>query len=413
LIPEGSNCAFEDTLESGKVCGFQKSVTPAFLGWPPPPEQLPPVSPILTQETEFPQTALIEISRGCPWGCRFCLAGYLYRPHRCWSAKAVLAALEPFLEPGVRASGRVPNRANRAKGPLGHKPGPKIGLISPAVADHVELDAILEALQSHRAQVGFSSMRLSAITEDLAKRLSKTGLKGLAVAPEGGSDRIRNIINKNLTRSEILSASRLLAFSGVRRLKLYFMLGLPGETDEDLDSLAQLTAEIKRHTAVNRSGPLISASVANFTPKPHTSFEQAPLLTETEMRRRGEKLKESLSKIGGVELKLDPPKWTLVQGLLARGGPESASLVRALWHHKGRVGPALKQYGYTEEHRIHRPWEGPKPWGLVAPIAGTELILREKDLAQKALLSPPCPKEMNCGRCQACRKAFRVSEALQ
>ncbi|MDR1657362.1 MAG: radical SAM protein [Deltaproteobacteria bacterium] len=354
-------------------------VVPAFLNYPFEPALRPPVSPILSSLAEFSNTALVEISRGCPWGCRFCLAGALYRPHRPWPAETILAALEPYRRPGGR-----------------------VGLISPAVADHPELGTILDVLYDDDLKVGLSSMRLSAVTEALALKLAKSGLTGLAVAPEGGSETIRAIINKNLSEAEILSSAKLLAAAGLRRLKLYFMLGLPGETDKDLEAMAELAALIYRQTRTGKKGPLVTVSAANFTPKPHTPLEDAPLLTESEMRRRGLLLTKLLKTKGPIELKLDPPKWTIIQGLLARGGPESADLVRALVKHRGRSGQALKEYGYQESDPAHRGGERSRPWRVIAPKAGTEYLQREKQLSKQAVLSLPCPAKRGCGRCQAC-----------
>jgi radical SAM superfamily enzyme YgiQ (UPF0313 family) len=362
---------------------FDFAVTPAFLTWPPSSLALPPVTPILTKNTEFPQTALVEISRGCPWGCRFCLAGYLYRPHRAWPAQSILKALEPFLVKGA-----------------------KVGLVSPAVADHPELMNLLDALAGFGVKVGLSSMRLSNMTEQLAEKIARTGLSSLAVAPEGGSERLRAIINKNLSLSEILDSSLLLARYGVKRLKLYFMIGLPGETDDDLEQIVEVVLQIKKQAKINKSGPLIAVSVANFTPKPHTPFQWAPLMTPRQMQRKGEYLKERLSKIQGVELRVDPPKWTVVQGLLARGGPRSSALVRALWEHKGKVSAALKLYGYAEDHPIHRPHHGPNSWEVISPIAGKEWLAKEKRRADEALLTAQCPAEMSCGRCEACKNVI-------
>jgi radical SAM superfamily enzyme YgiQ (UPF0313 family) len=363
-------------------------VVPAFLAWPPPEGLEPPVSPIVSKGAEFADTALVEISRGCPWGCRFCLAGFLYRPHRVWPVSSILSALDRWLSPGARA-----------------------GLVSPAVADHPGLEEILSELQDREVSVSLSSMRLTEVTESLAGRLAKGGLKGLAVAPEGGSERLRESINKNLSEAEILSAARLLAFGGLRRLKLYFMIGLPGETEGDLVELARLSGAIRAATRIGRAGPQVAVSAANFTPKPHTPLEEAALMTEAEMRRKGERLAELIRREAkGVELRLDPPRWTLVQGLLARGGPGSYKLTEALWRQRGRTGPALKAYGYSLGDPVHREGPRPKPWRVVANRAGTGILESERAKAALSELSEPCPPELGCGRCLACGSGAEVTE---
>jgi radical SAM superfamily enzyme YgiQ (UPF0313 family) len=360
-----------------------KGVRPSILKWPFDGDLLPPSTPILTPETEFPLTTLVEISRGCPWGCRFCLAGHLYRPHRTWSFDSVIKAAHSLVDSGGR-----------------------VGLVSPAVADHPELERILGALIERKTSVGVSSMRLSSLSEKLAGYLSQAGLNALAVAPEAGSQRLRDSINKNLTEPEILASARLLAGHGLKRLKLYFMIGLPGEGEEDLRDLARLAALVKKETRIGRGGPTISVSLSNFTPKPQTPFEDCPLLGEREMRERGRKISDWLAKIGGLEVRLDPPKGAILQGLLARGGPESHLLVMAQAQSGGKVGPALKAIGYGPDHPIHRSWEGPKPWRVVEPQTGETFLAQGAKMSREGQPLPPCPPELGCGRCLACQNAL-------
>jgi radical SAM superfamily enzyme YgiQ (UPF0313 family) len=356
----------------------------SILKWPFEENLLPPSSPILSPMTEFPMTTLVEISRGCPWGCRFCLAGYLYRPHRPWSFESIIKAAYSLIE----KSGRV-------------------GLVSPAVADHPELGKILQALIENKTSVGVSSMRLSSLTENLAKYLSQAGLNALAVAPEAGSQRLRNVINKNLKQSEVLASARLLASHGLKRLKLYFMIGLPEENDDDLRALADLVALVKKETRIAKNGPKISVSVSNFTPKAQTPFEDRPLLTEKAMRERGQKISQYLAKIGEIELRIDSPKGAILQGLLARGGAEAHKLVKAQLDCQGQTGAALKAIGYGPDHPIHRPFGPQRPWRLISPNVGYDHLAEQALLAQNQEPSGPCPPSLACGRCLACQGALK------
>jgi radical SAM superfamily enzyme YgiQ (UPF0313 family) len=377
-------------LVPGIPGGDPLGVRPSILKWPFDSRLLPPSSPILTRETEFPLTTLVEISRGCPWGCRFCLAGHLYRPHRTWSSESILAAAFSIQEHGGR-----------------------VGLVSSAVADHPDLGAILEALSARETKVGVSSMRLSSLTEKLADSLSQAGLNALAVAPEAGNQKLRDTINKNLNQSEVLSAARLLAARGLQRLKLYFMIGLPTERESDLKDLAELVGLVKKETRIGRGGPMVTVSLANFTPKPQTPFEDWPLLTEKEMLDKGRRVSSYLAKIGGIEVRLDPPKAAIVQGLLARGGPESHRLVLAQLANNGKSGPSLKAIGYDDSHPIHRhrenssPGNSYRPWRIIRAAVGPELLAHEARLAELAQPSPPCPPSHGCGRCQACDSAIK------
>jgi len=370
-------------------------IRPAALAWPAldnetpdnesqlsgPEGLLPPVSSLLSPQAEFADTKLVEISRGCPYGCRFCLAGVLYRPHRPWPLGAILEALGP------------PEKA-----------GEKVGLVSPAPADHPRLAELLEILFEQNRNVTLSSLRLSALTPSLAGKLAAGRLYGAAVAPEGGSQRLRNIINKDLTDEVILEGARLLAEAGLRKIKLYFMVGLPGETDDDLRELAELARGIRAAATRGSARPELLLSLANFTPKPHTPFEEAAMATADEFKRKGRLVSRALANIPRLSVNLDPPLWSIAQGLLARGGPESWRLVQALANHQGRLKPSLAEIGYRPDHPIHQPWpqERPKPWRIIEPAAGFKYLEEETNRAQRALVTPACPPSANCGRCAAC-----------
>ncbi|MCL2029105.1 MAG: radical SAM protein [Deltaproteobacteria bacterium] len=358
--------------------GFSdKPVLPAALAWPPPARLLPPVSPLLSPRAEFSSTRLVEISRGCPHGCRFCLTGSLFRPHRPWPLETILQALRP------------PSRE-------------KVGLVSPAAAEHPDLSELLAELFRQGRAVTLSSLRLTALTPALAEKLAAGRLQGVAVAPEAGSQALRDRLNKDLTEAQILAGVRLLSEAGLKTIKLYFLLGLPGETQADLAALAELAREIRR---TSRSA--LTLSLANFTPKPHTPLEGAAMNTAEELKRKGAWMVKSLKGLPGLKVNLDPPLWSITQGLLARGGPGSGRLVAALVRHQGRLKPSLAEYGYTPAHPLHQPWppDRPRPWRLIQTAGGVEHLSEESERAARGLLTPPCPKENNCGRCTACRPA--------
>ena len=367
------------------------AVFPAALAWPPPgpsdeaAELLPPVSPIITPEAEFADTKLVEISRGCPYGCRFCLAGFIFRPHRPWPLKSVLKALGPPEE------------------------GQKVGLVSPAAADHPELEEMLAILFEQKRSVTLSSLRLSAITPLLAEKLAAGKLYGAAVAPEGGSQRLRDIINKDLDEATILNGARLLAEAGLRKIKLYFMVGLPGENDEDLAALAELCRQIRQVARRGAAQPELLVSLANFTPKAQTPFEEAPMNRAAEFKRKGQLVLKALKGVPRLSVNLDPPLWAVAQGLLARGGPESAGLVEALVRHQGRLKPSLADFGYSPEHPIHQPWppDKPKPWRIIEPAAGFDCLGREEERSRQGLVTRACPPAGDCGRCLACARIRR------
>ena len=353
---------------------------PAVLAWPPV-GLLPPVSPILTPKAEFADTKLVEISRGCPYGCRFCLAGFIFRPHRPWPLESILEALgDPEAE------------------------GEKVGLVSPAAADHPQLDDLLDILFQQKRVVTLSSLRLSAITPLLAEKLAAGRLHGAAVAPEGGSQRLRDIINKDLTEEVILEGARLLAEAGLKKIKLYFMVGLPEEEDEDLLALAELCRKIRQAARKGPAQPELLVSLANFTPKAHTPFESAAMNTAAEFKRKGQLVSRALKGIPRLSVNLDPPLWAIAQGLLARGGPESRHLIEAMVKHEGRLKASLAEIGYSPDHPVHRPWpeDRPKPWRIIEPAAGFDCLEKEELRSRQGLVTPACPTVARCGRCLAC-----------
>ncbi|MDR1922308.1 MAG: radical SAM protein, partial [Candidatus Adiutrix sp.] len=262
----------------------------------------------------------------------------------------------------------------------------------------------LETLLSQRRVAALSSLRLTAVTPRLAALLAAGRLQGAAVAPEGGSQRLRDVINKDLSEERILEGARLLAEAGLSRLKLYFMVGLPEENDDDLAALVDLCRKIRAAARRGQARPFLTVSLANFTPKAHTPFEEAPMATEKEFKRKGAFVAKALKGETRLTVNLDPPLWSIVQGLLARGGPESGRLVEALWAAGGRPRPALRAVGYTPEHPLHHPWPPgqAKAWRVVAPSGGLDYLAGERARAALGLTSPPCPPSGHCGRCRAC-----------
>ena len=356
-------------------------VKPAALAWPPAEGLKPPVSPIITPNSEFASTKLVEISRGCPYGCRFCLAGFIFRPHRPWPLASILGALGA---------------------PEGE--GEKVGLVSPAAADHPELPELLDILFEQKRTVTLSSLRLSAITPELAESLAAGRLYGAAVAPEGGSQRLRDVINKDVSQAAILDGARLLAEAGLKKLKLYFMVGLPDETDEDLAAIIDLCGLIRAAARTGTSWPELLVSLANFTPKAQTPFEEAPMDTAAEFKRKGNLISRGLKGVPRLTVNLDPPLWSIAQGLLARGGAESTRLVEIMARHDGRLKPSLAEFGYNPDHPIHHPWplDKPKPWRIIEPVTGFDCFTAEKARSEEARTTPACPPGGSCGRCQAC-----------
>jgi radical SAM superfamily enzyme YgiQ (UPF0313 family) len=343
-----------------------------------------PRSAVLTPHTEFAETTLVEIGRGCGRACRFCAAGFLYRPVRFQARDAVTrAALE------------------------NHLPAGKVGLVSAAVSDHPEIEAICLELRRAGSPLAVSSLRADSLTPTLLHSLRESGLRTLAIAPEAGSDRLRRVINKHLTEDEILDAVTAVADAGIPNVRLYFMIGLPTETEEDIAGILKLVKGIKhRQLTVGRGrGRLgtITVSVNSFVPKPATPFQWCPFGDLKVLKQRIRKLKRGLGSVANVRVHADVPRWAYLQALLARGDRRLAPLLTAVVESGGTWARAMKMVNVNPEFYVYR--ERPKdelfPWDFIDHGVRRDYLWSEYEQALAGRLTPFCEPE-HCSRCGVC-----------
>ena len=340
---------------------------------------------VLTPDTEFANTRLVEIGRGCPHGCRFCLAGFVYRPPRNASLSSVMNALGP------------PATENE-----------RVGLISPAVADHPELVRLITTLTGQGRQVTVSSLRVEALGPDLLEALVLGRLKSTAIAPEAGNQRMRDIINKGLTEEQILQGAALLGAAGLKRLKLYFMLGLPLETDEDVLAIPDLALKVKERMAdalpKRTLRPEITLSMSSFVPKPFTPFERAPMAEVKELKARAKIVRDRIRREPGMRIHFDPPKWAWLQTLLSRGDRRAAELVEALSREGGSLTRALRHITFDPERFVTRPMDDDAltPWSFIRHGLFPDFLPREMTRAQEGRSTPACRPD-TCRLCGICR----------
>jgi radical SAM family uncharacterized protein len=265
-----------------------------------------------TPDTEFADMTLVEVSRGCPRRCRFCAAGHVYRPYRIRTFET--------LEQEIISSPHPHN---------------KIGLLGAAVGDHPDLNRLVHCIAAHGGAVSISSLRADALSEELVEQLSESRHLSFTIAPETGSERLRQVIAKDLTNDEIFTAVALLARQKIARLKLYFLIGLPTERDEDIEAIIDLTRRIRHAYYKEVQGEKwlkqITVSVSLFIPKPGTPFQWHPFADLGELKRRLKIVSAGLKKEQKILVTHEIPKWAYVQALMSRGDRRtSAFLLKAL-----------------------------------------------------------------------------------
>jgi radical SAM superfamily enzyme YgiQ (UPF0313 family) len=319
-------------------------------------------SVILTEDTEFGDSYLIETERGCARGCRFCLVNSAYAPMRFRSAEKITKQAWEGLHSRRR-----------------------IGLVGPTVTDHPQIVEILTALNKMNAEISISSLRIDTITEKIISELAKGSLQTITIAPEAGTQRLRNAINKCLTEDDILRATDLIADHQFSQLKLYFIVGLPTETDEDVESIVELTTKIKDRLERKRSNTRITVNASPFVPKAFTPFQWTPMAPEDILSRRLGILRSSLP-LKGIKLNEESPAWSQVQGALSRGDERVAPvLVDMKETTLSAWKKAVKQHELDIESYVNRHLDPTHklPWSVIDSGVKEEKLLRELKKALK------------------------------
>ncbi|MCX8117197.1 MAG: radical SAM protein [Desulfobacterota bacterium] len=309
-------------------------------------DHFPTQSNLYTTETELRGMALIEVNRGCPRGCRFCAASFVYFPFRNRSLSLLRSV-----------AGSVLSQESR------------IGLTGTAVSDYPDLVALCENILSLQGNLAMASLRVDAITPALLDCLKKGGIQSVALAPEAGTERLRRVLNKGYRDEEILRAVGMLWENGFSQIKNYFLIGLPSETDEEVRAILGLMNKARHQVALRRGAEKKSLklilSVNVFVPKPATPFQWVPMERVSTLKRRLKILRNGVRGDKGVELIHDLPKWAYLQALLSRGDRRVGQILMEAHRWQGDWDRALKGVSLNPDFFIYRrrdldeifPWD--------------------------------------------------------
>jgi radical SAM family uncharacterized protein len=338
----------------------------------------PAATVILTPNTEFSDRYLSEITRGCGRHCRFCMAGYLYLPPR--NLKADTAK----------------EQAIKADGLCG-----RIGLVGAALSDYPDIDDLCAGIEGG---VSVSSLRADSVSETLIARLAKSGHKTISIAPEAGSERLRSVINKGITEDDILRAADMVFRHGIPNLKLYFIIGLPTETQEDVDAIVTLArntheVQLKHARLLGRIGR-ITLSVNSFVPKPFTPFQWEPMEPVESLNKKLRSLEKAVRTIGNMNIIHDLPKWEYLQALLARGDRRVGRLIRAAQENGEDWKKAAKATAIDMDFYVYRRrgFNEQLPWDFIDIGVRKEYLINEYERALEGKFTPPC----RVGSCKTC-----------
>ncbi|MGD0022664.1 MAG: radical SAM protein [Smithellaceae bacterium] len=315
---------------------------------------------ISAPQTEMEDMFLIEVSRGCFHRCRFCAASFVYRPARFRESDEIIASID---------------RGLRKK--------KKIGLVGTAVSEHPDLSRICEYIVVQNAQAGIGSLRIDQINERIVDLVKAGGIETVALAPEAGSQRMRDILRKEITEDDIIRATKLLMEKEIPNLRLYFMVGLPKEEEQDIDAVIELTKKIQHHALQYSRGKRkfrrITLSINQFIPKPQTPLQWCVLANVNTVGKKIKKIVNAFRKDKQIKVIHDVTKWNYVQALLTLGDRRVGEILLAVQRLDGNWAQALKEVNINPDFYVYRQksFDEFLPWDIIDLGVSKESLISE------------------------------------